>query len=137
MKRDIVQRLLTCYGVNGSSIYTMKLTTIGKRYKIHISWHGGCWTAGCLLVHKLAGAKHLWGPLIIIPSQQFCHMHGRPAASRAIRDSAFRKTGPEKGALWRAEYRAVKRDVRKQVDPWTVDAGKTRGAEPFHLHFLQ
>ncbi|CAN6174792.1 unnamed protein product [Urochloa humidicola] len=34
-------------------------------------------------------------------------------------DQRFRiqKDWTRKGALWRAEYRAVKRDVRKQVDP--------------------
>jgi hypothetical protein len=62
--------------------------------------------AACLLVHKLAGAKHLWGPVIII-----CHMHGM-AGLEHLKRSEFRKTGPEKGALWRAEYGAVKRDVR-------------------------
>ncbi|RLN33901.1 hypothetical protein C2845_PM03G01540 [Panicum miliaceum] len=37
----------------------------------------------------------------------------------------------QKKSPLRAEYRAVKRDVRKQVDPKMQ--GKTRAAEPFHL----
>ncbi|KAG2635835.1 hypothetical protein PVAP13_2NG375203 [Panicum virgatum] len=58
---DIVRRLLTCYGVNGSSSYTMKwmrtATENHTRFMYLASWHGCCWTAGCLLVHKLAGAS--------------------------------------------------------------------------------
>jgi hypothetical protein len=44
-------------------------------------------------------------------------MRGRPGASQEIivRDSEFRKTGPEK-ELWRAEYLPVKRDVRHPFD---------------------
>jgi hypothetical protein len=112
-------------------------------------------------VHKLAGAKHSWGPLIIIPWQQFCHMHG--TGLEHLKRSEFRKTVLEKGALWRAEYGAVKRDVRYnrltftgemqhcadlRRQPWCLpsriglflpcrktprmlDVGKTRGTKPF------
>jgi len=43
-------------------------------------------------------------------------MRGRPGASQEIiRDSEFRKAGPEK-ELWPAEYLPVKRDVRHPFD---------------------
>ncbi|CAN6204856.1 unnamed protein product [Urochloa humidicola] len=73
-------------------------------------------------------SQHLWGPLIIISLQQFCHMHGRPGASQAIRDSEFRKTGPEKEP---SGEQNKSRETGCQVDPRVQ--GKPEEQSLFHL----
>jgi len=80
---------------------------------------------------QIGRSQHLWGPLIIIPLQQFCHMHGRPGASRAIRDSE--RLDQKKSPL---ASRISSRETGCQVTVWLLPGDAVLGARVDSRSFL-